>query len=99
MLKLNPLVPSSNKAKQNHWIIFATLKKKLAVFPSPAGMSFTKLSLVGKSLKFLARESLDSDIPAGDGKIANLFYSVISTTIQQWRHTVSQLKETKLCKF
>jgi hypothetical protein len=34
-------------------------------FPSSAGMSLTKL--------FPARWSLVSDIPAGDGKIANLF--------------------------
>jgi hypothetical protein len=36
-----------------------TERKWLAVFPSPAGMSLTKLSL--------------GDIPAGDGKTANLF--------------------------
>jgi hypothetical protein len=38
-------------------------KKRLAIFPFPAGMSLTQLSLV-------------SGITAGDGKIANLFYSV-----------------------
>jgi hypothetical protein len=43
--------------------------KRLAILPSPAGMSLTKLFLA-------ARESLVSDIPAGDGKIVNLFYSV-----------------------
>jgi hypothetical protein len=42
-------------------------KKKLTIFPSPAGMSLTKLSLAG------TRECLVSDIPAGDGKITNLF--------------------------
>jgi hypothetical protein len=36
-------------------------KKRLAIFPSPAGMSLTKLSLAG-IIKL-----------AGDGKIANLF--------------------------
>ncbi len=55
-------------------------KKRLAIFPSPAGMSLTKLSMVGNnrpgSKLFPAIESLVSDIPAGDGKIANLFYSV-----------------------
>jgi hypothetical protein len=40
-------------------------KKRLTVFPSPAGMSLTKLSLAGKSLT--------SDTLAGDGKTANLF--------------------------
>jgi hypothetical protein len=48
-----------------------TLQKRLSIFPSPAGMSLTKL--------FPARESLVSDIPAGDGKIINLFYSVAGT--------------------
>jgi hypothetical protein len=37
-------------------------KKELAIFPSPAGMSLTKLSLGGIS-----------DIPAGDGKTAHSF--------------------------
>ena len=46
------------------------------IFPSPAGMSLTNLSLAGKNLIIPARESLASDIPAGDGKIVNLFYSV-----------------------
>jgi hypothetical protein len=48
-------------------------KKMLVIFPSPAGMSLTKLSLA-KNIHILpARESLVSDIPAGDGKIVNLF--------------------------
>jgi hypothetical protein len=52
------------------------------IFPSPAGMSLTKLSLGGNYdviyKLFPSRESLVSDIPAGDGKMANLFYSVMS---------------------
>jgi hypothetical protein len=56
-------------------------KKRLTIFPSPAapaGMSLTKLFLEGNNLIFPvpSRESLVSDIPAGDGKMANLFYSV-----------------------
>ncbi len=47
-------------------------KKRLAIFPSPAGMSLTKLSLAGNKL-YPAKESLVSDVPAGDGKIDNLF--------------------------
>jgi hypothetical protein len=40
-------------------------------------MSLTKLSLVGNNLIIPGqRESLVSDIPVGDEKIANLFYSV-----------------------
>jgi hypothetical protein len=36
----------------------------------------TKLSQAVNIKLFPARESLVSDIPAGDGKIGNLFYSV-----------------------
>ncbi len=45
---------------------FTTLKKRLAIFLSPAGMSL-----------FPDRESLVSDIPAGDVKIDNFFFSVV----------------------
>jgi hypothetical protein len=48
-------------------------KKRLAIFPSPGGMSLTKISLASNNLIIPAvRESLVSDIPAGDGKIAIL---------------------------
>jgi hypothetical protein len=58
-------------------------KKRLPIFPSPAGMSPTKLSLAGN-----IRESLVSDIPAGDGKIGNLFYSiVVSKTYHKYQNT------------
>jgi hypothetical protein len=50
--------------------------KKIIVFPVPAGMSLTKLSLAGIIKLFSARESFVSDIPAGDGKNYNIFYSV-----------------------
>jgi hypothetical protein len=57
-----------------------TVKKSFSTFPSPARMSLTKLSLVGNydvTYKlFLTRESLLSDIPAGDGNIKKLFYGV-----------------------
>ncbi len=46
-----------------------TVKKCYRFFPSPAGMSPTKLSLAGNNLV--------SDIPAGDGKNDNLLYSVL----------------------
>jgi hypothetical protein len=38
------------------------------LFPSPAGMSLTKLSLAGNNLIIPGQESLVNDIPAGDGK-------------------------------
>jgi hypothetical protein len=48
-------------------------------------MSLTKLSLDGNTvLKFFpAWESLVSDIPAKDGKIANLFFTVYSLGIKR----------------
>jgi hypothetical protein len=53
-------------------------KKELAVFPSPAGMSLIKLFLGGNNLFFFPpRESFVSDIPAGDGKMANSFLQCV----------------------
>jgi hypothetical protein len=50
-----------------------TVKKRFAIFPSPA-----KLSLAGeKIILFPAKESLISVIPAGDGNITDLFHSVL----------------------
>jgi hypothetical protein len=50
-------------------------KKRFVSFPSP-----TKLSLGGNNdvitELFLPKGSLVSDIPAGDGKLVNLFYGV-----------------------
>jgi hypothetical protein len=47
-------------------------------------MSLTKLSLAGNnSIIRLQEVSLVSDIPAGDGKTANLFYSVGHPTSTQ----------------
>jgi hypothetical protein len=51
-------------------------KKRLAIFPSPAGMQLAKLSLAGIINVFPARENLVSDIPAGDRKSLTFFYSV-----------------------
>ncbi len=57
-------------------------KKSFSMFPSPAGMSLTKLSLGGnydvKNKLFLPRESFVSDVPAGYGNIEKLFL--------QWTH-------------
>jgi hypothetical protein len=39
----------------HHRKFYYTVKKRLAVFPSPAGMSLTKLSLGGNNLIFLAQ--------------------------------------------
>jgi hypothetical protein len=52
-------------------------KKSFSISPSPAGMLLTKLSLGGNNdviyKIFPPRESLVSDIPAGDGNIEKLF--------------------------
>jgi hypothetical protein len=54
-------------------------KKSFSIFPCPARMSLTKLSLSGNNevLYKLFPESLVSDIPAGDGKIEKLFLRCI----------------------
>jgi hypothetical protein len=41
-------------------------------------MSTTKLSLIGNNLILPGQGDFVGDIPAGDGKIDNLFYSVFS---------------------
>jgi len=53
-------------------------KKRLAKFSAPARMSLTKLSWAVIIKLFPPRESLVSDIPAGDGNIANLFLQCIA---------------------
>ncbi len=55
-------------------LVLIHYKKRLAIFPFSAGMSLTKLSLAENKINyFCQREFSYSDIPAGDGKIANLF--------------------------
>jgi hypothetical protein len=51
-------------------------KKRLAVFLFPAGMSLTNSPWPEIIKVFPPRESLISDIPAGDGKTANIFFTV-----------------------
>jgi hypothetical protein len=51
--------------------IHYTVKKRFAIFLSPAGMSLTKLYLERKL--FPARENLVSEIPTGDGKFITFF--------------------------
>jgi hypothetical protein len=61
-----------------------TVKKMFASFPSPVT---TKLSLGGNNEVitelFLPRESLVSDIPAGDGKLVNLFLRCRGTILKE----------------
>ena len=57
-------------------------KKKIREFPVPSRDVTSKLSLGGNNdvitELFLPRGSLVSDIPAGDGKLVNLFYGVVA---------------------
>jgi hypothetical protein len=61
-----------------------TVKKRLAIFPSPAGMSLTKLSLAGNYL--IIPESVVGDIPAGDGKMDKIFYSAMAV-LTSWKES------------
>ncbi len=58
-------------------LAFVHRKKKVGEFPVPSRDVTTKLSLGGNNdvitELFLPRGSLVSDIPAGDGKLVNLF--------------------------
>jgi hypothetical protein len=59
-------------------------KKRLAVFPSPAGMSFIKLSLDGNNLVFLqCRSSIAADISGAwvSKKPSVIFYFTISSVL------------------
>ncbi len=62
---------------------FIHCKKRLAVFPSPAGMSLTELSLAGNNLIIPGQGEFGvSDIPAGEWKTAKVFLQcMIITTI------------------
>ncbi len=60
-----------------------TPQKKVREFPVASRDVTTKLSLGGNNVVitelFLPRGRLGSDIPAGDGKLVNLFYGVRSS--------------------
>ncbi len=64
-------------------------KKSFSIFQSPAGMSLSKLSLGGNTLYmtslFPPRESLVSDIPAGDGNIEKIF---LRCTLDKRQNTI-----------
>ncbi len=56
-----------------------TVKKRLATFPSPAGMSLTKLSIAGYNLIISGQGEFFIDILAGDaGKSLTFLYSVFA---------------------
>ncbi len=72
-------------------------KKKVREFPVPSRDVATKLSLGGNNdvitILFLPRGSLVSDIPAGDGKLVNLFLRCT----EDWIHE-KNLKSKISCK-
>jgi hypothetical protein len=51
-------------------------EKRLGTSPSPAGCQLSNSPWVGRTKFFPSRESLVSDIPAGEGNVANLFFTV-----------------------
>jgi hypothetical protein len=67
--------------------IKAHRKKKVREFPVPSRDVTTKLSLGGNNdvitELFLPRGSLVSDIPAGDGKLVNLFLRCIDPPFRE----------------
>jgi hypothetical protein len=66
------------------------------IFPSPAGMSLNQtLQMPGIISLFPARERLVSDIPAGEGKIFNLFLQciVVCTGCIECRCVVCSMRE------
>jgi hypothetical protein len=66
--------PERREGESGDWGSLAIhCKKRLAIFPSPAGVSLTKLPLGGNNLIIPAKESLVSDILAGAENFANLF--------------------------
>jgi hypothetical protein len=76
-----------NSILSGRWIRTLHRKKSFSIFPSPAMMSLTKLTLGGNNdviyKLFPPRESLVSDIPAGDGNIEKLFLGCILYRQQQ----------------
>ncbi len=75
------MMPISYKDRFPHGWIFSigTVKKSFSISPSPSRMSLTKLFLGGNNLYmtslFPPRESLVSDILAGEGNFEKLFFT------------------------
>ncbi len=87
---------------------YVHLKKKVREFPVPSRDVTTKLSLSGNNdvitELFLPRGSLVSDIPAGDGKLVNLFLrcsNCIDMEIRIWIRISKTMPilETAYCIF
>ncbi len=72
LFRSNSIGTGRNVVFVPYYVTRCTVKKGLATFPSPVGMSLTA-SWAGIVKLFPARENLVSDIPAGDGNVGNLF--------------------------
>jgi hypothetical protein len=77
LIKIGFHVSAPRFIERNGTVRYVHLKKKVREFPVPSRDVATKLSLSGNNdvitELFLPRGSLVSDIPAGDGKLVNLF--------------------------
>jgi hypothetical protein len=78
--------PYGIHSSQCHCLSIISWSSTVREFPVPIRDVTTKLSLGGNNdvitELFLSRGSLVSDIPAGDGKLENLFYGVIQYASQ-----------------
>ncbi len=87
-------------SEKSVYIVLRKLKKRFAIFPSPAGMSLTKLSLAGNNLIIPAQREFGKWHPGWGGgvragKSINFFYSVgltrclclsLSISVRSCRH-------------
>jgi hypothetical protein len=83
-VKTHNLVSKKPIARQKYRVPIHR-KKSFSIFLSPSGISLSKLSLGGNNLYmtslFPPRESLVSDIPAGDGNIEKHFLRCTTTNV------------------
>jgi hypothetical protein len=89
------LFPYPKTGTVNTVYIYRTVKK-VREFPVPSRDVTTKLSLGGNNdvinELFLPRGCLVSDIPAGDGKLVNLFYGVYVLCTKKEGIPIQQVK-------
>jgi hypothetical protein len=80
-----------------------TVKKKVREFPVPSRNVTTKLSLGGNNdviTELFLPGGVVSEIPAGDGKLVNLFYGVktleltVASQFRLLRHTLDSCHHT-----
>ncbi len=86
------------EAGRRAWVRALHRKKKVRGFPVPSWDVNTKLSLGGNNdvitELFLPSGSLISDIPAGDGKLVNLFLRCVVQYLHNTRNLGQSLSPT-----